>query len=79
MTIYFYHIIKKKIHKKVIKLNGVYNTGHWGTGIDSIYHCFNNVFLKKFVILKVFLKLNYISIKIIFESIKLINLIQTNC
>jgi len=50
--------------------------GHWETEIDSMYHCFNNVFFKKFVILKVFFfKLNDVSIKIIFELIKSINLI----
>jgi len=44
-TIYFYHIIKKKFIKKVIKFNGVHDVGSEGTKIDLICH-YLNIFFK---------------------------------
>jgi len=42
MTIYFYHIIKKIIYKKIIKLNRIYDTIFLRTKIDLICHCLNS-------------------------------------
>jgi hypothetical protein len=56
MTIYFYHIIKKIIYKKIIKLNRIYDTIFLRTKIDLICHCLNSFHEKNYhykVLLKV--------------------------
>ena len=56
ISIYFYYIIKKIIYKKIIKLNIVHDTFHWGLrSIQAVI--VSIIFFKKVIILKFCLKL----------------------